>query len=79
MYSWHMCKHLRQLLAHNIELGLHSITENLVMIIPPKSTHFVLQLIHRHNNTTQHITPSSQLIINETDSITAHNSSTQFH
>ena len=72
-------EHVRQLLAHDIEPGLHSITENLVTIISKKYKHFILELIHRQNNTTQHITPSSQLIINETKSTTAYNSSTHFH
>jgi hypothetical protein len=72
-------EHECQLLAHNIELGLHTITDNIVMIIPQKSTHFILELIHCQNNMTQHITLSSQLKINETDGTTTYNSSTQFH
>jgi len=79
MYSWSTCLHVGQLLAHNIELGLHTITDNIVMIIPQKSTYFILALVHCQNNMTQHITPNCQLKINETDSTTTYNSSTQFH
>jgi hypothetical protein len=70
-------KHVSQLLAHNIEPGLQSITENIVTIIPKISKHFILELIHCQNNTTQHVTPSSRLIINETKSTTTYKSSTQ--
>jgi len=35
-------KHVHQLLANNIEPGLHNITENLVTIIPPKNQTFYI-------------------------------------
>jgi hypothetical protein len=69
----------RSYLNHLLKSGLHSITENIVTIIPKKSKYFILELINRQNNATQHVTPSSRLIINETKSTTAYNSSTQCH